>query len=210
MKKAIIFLFCLMLLPTQAMAIDWTGVYIAPRFNIAYTDMDTIKGGGKKSNGDDTVLGGSLALGYTFRTLFNIPLRTEVEYSMYGRADDNFKKGGDKVASKLDAETLFLNVYYDFAVTWPVKPYIGAGVGMAFLHNKGSVDGISLGTKHTYNFAANGQAGVSFVVNPNLAVDLGYRFAYLGDAKTGSSSLGRVKTEDVMHHQGNIGFRWTF
>lgn len=215
MKKILAMFFCIMLLPSAAMAIDWTGVYVAPRLTYsAYTKMNqkgSIPGASYKgSEHDNGQWGGAIAIGWDSATLFNIPLRTEIEVGVQETAKGEFSNSGSNFKEKYEIYTLFLNGYYDFAVTWPAKPYIGLGVGMSLIDAKGNIDGESLGGKNNVNFAANAMAGFSFEVTRNMAIDLGYRFSYLGDAKTKSTGDYRMKTDDMYQHMGQLGFRFTF
>jgi opacity protein-like surface antigen len=114
-------------------------------------------------------------------------------------------------------------------------PYIGGGVG--FAHNEissGAIDSGSIGDGSSNSFAAAGMAGFSWrlrggetrymggglkddvvaVSSGNaLYLDVGYRFLYLGDVKTGelawdSNEVDNAKVKDVTAHQIRIGLRY--
>lgn len=213
MKKAIIFVFCLMLVPSATLAADY-GVYLEPRFTYGFTVMDTMKGkssgGNVKSDGDDSVFGGGLAIGYDFATKFEVPLRAELEFSYFSEAEDSFSKRGHKTKQKLEIGTIFANAYWDFENSTKFTPYVGLGVGLAFIDSKGSMDGVGLSSKDTTNFAANAGLGLAYDIVNDLKVTLGYRFAYLGDAKSKSKFGYQAKSEDIYMHQLNLGLRYTF
>lgn len=213
MKKALLIAICLLLVPGAALAGD-LGVYLEPKLFYGYTVLDTMKGehpGGRiKSDDSDDVFGGGLALGYNFAQRFNLPLRTELEFSYFSEAEGSFSKRGHRVKQDLDIGTLFANAYWDFKNQSAFTPYVGAGLGLAFIDSQGKVDGRSLGSKESTNFAWNAGAGLGYAITKDLDVSLGYRFAWLGDAKTKSKQGYRAKSEDVYMHQVSLGLRYTF
>lgn len=213
MKKSIVIMLCLMLLPSSAFAAD-LGIYLEPKLFYGYTVMDTMKGnydGGKvKSDDDDNVFGAGLAVGYDFSSKFALPIRAELEFSYFTEAEGSFSKHGHKVKNDLDIGTLFANAYWDFENSTKFTPYVGLGLGMAFIESDGKVDGVSVSDKTTTNFAWNAGAGLGYAIIDNLDVSLGYRFAYLGDAKTKSRGAYKAKSEDIYMHQVNLGLRYTF
>ena len=229
--------------PAMALAGEQIGVYVAPKFITGWTVMDNMKtqfeeDGDSPVNmniGDKTkgTVGGGLAIGYDFNRQFQVPVRAELEYAAFsevkGSKSGNFGTNGSWSAKqKLQVQTLFLNAYYDFHNSTSFTPYIGAGIGMAFLNTKGSFmgdDGVdprvseSTGSKTVTNFAWNVGAGVGYDINENFTIDLGYRFAGLGEAKTKWSTVSdgvdtenwaRAKAEDIYMHQIMLALRVTF
>ena len=78
--------------PAMAFAGEQVGVYVAPKFIGAWTTMDSkthwaedADPGFSNNIGDITkgTFGGALALGYDFNRKFQIPVRTEIEYSAF-------------------------------------------------------------------------------------------------------------------------------
>jgi hypothetical protein len=84
---------------------DQIGIYVAPKFVYGYTYMKGLKevwteydwfnnerymsgseGFGSKSS---NTFGGSIAIGYDFDKRFNVPIRTEIEYSIFSQAEKN-------------------------------------------------------------------------------------------------------------------------
>ncbi|MCC8195117.1 MAG: acyloxyacyl hydrolase [Deltaproteobacteria bacterium] len=226
------------------------GIYVAPKLVWSYTVFDKLKGeaditnggeyGGisKKSRKDDDTWGGAIAVGYDFERLLNVPMRGEIEYAFFGNVDGSVSRSFDggtvsgeaKLKNKMDIQTLFFNAYFDFDTDTPFTPYLGAGLGIAFVDSKssGSVDysvgGVdysgssSTNYKLNTNFAWNVGAGVAWEFNDLLTLDLGYRFASLGKVKSRSSSYEGVgetvsyksKVTDVYMHQVMMGLRFTF
>lgn len=207
----------ILLMPGNAPAAEH-GVYVAPKFIYAFTLMDPLKlsgdlqpsGFSASGTKNDNAFGGALAVGYNFDTLFNVPVRAEIEYAAYSQVkgetsgSSNDYSQGDVftdffgVKQKLDIQTLFLNAYYDVKTGTPFTPWIGAGAGVAFVRSKTSAyydfdygrerrvfEG-STPSRHTTNFAWNVGAGVGWKVTDPLTIDLGYRFVSLGEVEDGT------------------------
>jgi opacity protein-like surface antigen len=245
--------------PPLPVAAGQLGIYVAPKFIIGFTQMQGMKTNGvyapytevpfshKIGNKTDNAFGGALAVGYDFNKKFQVPVRTELEYSIFSevsgkKSSDNFLDYGPNYSAsakqKLQIQTLFLNAYYDFHNDTAFTPYIGGGLGLAFINSKGSFTyavqppavtddfkyALSPGSKNSTNFAWNIGAGVAYDINDNISLDLGYRFAGLGKAETKSASgvfdvnvqnadvslTAKGKTSNVYMHQVMLGLRFTF
>lgn len=211
---------------------------------------------GFNSSNANGVLGGALALGYDFHRTFAVPMRVELEYGIYSGAsgsvdshvDTSKLLNGVKGSAAVDAstnfdieigniQTLMANLYWDFHNDSAFTPYIGAGIGMAFIQTKGSVfvnstlagapagnfsTGTNLGSKTNTNFAWQVGAGCSYDITETVALDLGYRFMGLGTAKTkwadfsGKNPWSVVdfhaqgKAKNIYMHQISMGLRISF
>jgi opacity protein-like surface antigen len=261
MKKAIILaglLTVLCIVPTYASAAEQLGIYVAPKFVYGYARgidaMVTWAEINKKNGYNETgtfdisgkdTWGGSIALGYDFNKNFDIPVRAEIEYALFSNAESkkttvSFHPDGttpnyrDVGKLTVGIQTLFLNSYYDFRNSSSFTPYVGAGIGMAFLDAKYREDRIyyegevvnssgNTGRNLTTNFAWNMGAGVGYDFNDYLALDIGYRFVGLGRAKTRQAAVAtsdsndgvpnyimKAKTSDIYVHQVSLGLRTTF
>lgn len=117
------------------------------------------------------------------------------------------------------------NFYYDFNMRSRFTPYIGVGLGL--VNNEFSAGGGTVAAPHvdagTPTFVASGSkwsaAGAfmtGFVLNlhDRLKLDTGYRFLYLGDAKTGQTSNsfggtgGPIHVEHMHAHEFRVGLRY--
>ena len=234
---------------SQALAAD-LGIYVTPKFVYGYTQMDSQKGNisdrygsSGLGFGDDTdnAFGGALSVGYNFDKAFKFPVRAELEYAMYSEVEGKGSRRRDdgtdnlliREKQKHDIQTLFANAYFDIKTGTPITPYLGGGLGMAFINSKGSgsfdVDGSTFGTfsgstsssrNMNTNFAWNVGAGAAWDLTDNLALDLGYRFAGLGEAKSSTTNIyddgagyrvnARAKTDDIFMHQVMLGLRISF
>ncbi|MDR2160532.1 MAG: acyloxyacyl hydrolase [Desulfovibrio sp.] len=254
MKKLICFtvLASMLLVPALAVAADQIGIYVAPKFIYGYARGNDAKATDSAVDGSwsDTYTfkiagmdtwGGSLALGYDFHKKFDIPLRAEIEYALFADTESKSTEYSEsshlgvstwnKTSHKLTLgiQTLFLNAYYDFRNSSSFTPYVGAGIGMAFIDAKYKYKESysdddpwteTAGKNSTTNFAWNIGGGVAYDINEYLAVDLGYRFVGLGEAKTKKTSFydengdldntRRGKVSDLYAHQVALGLRVTF
>jgi opacity protein-like surface antigen len=53
-------------------------------------------------------------------------------------------------------------------------------------------------------------AGVAWQVEPNMMLDLGYRYMNFGDVKSSADTFGRMTFKDVAAHEVRIGVWWSF
>jgi len=103
------------------------------------------------------------------------------------------------------------NAYIDMGNWCGFTPYIGAGIGFASINVSGLKDvngatnGVAFGSdKTTNNFAWAVHAGVSYDVTPQMAIDLSYRYADLGSAKSGTVVAYDGSDSYAGHHIRNI------
>ncbi len=245
-RLALLCLALFLLLPCNAPAAEY-GVYLAPKFIYAHTLLAPLKlsaeltgspsssASGTKS---DDAFGGALALGYNFDTRFNVPVRAEIEYAVYSQVKGKTSGSGQidiftdfyGAKQELKIQTLFLNAYFDIKTGTAFTPWLGAGVGMAFVHSRSSAyydfdygryrslfEG-SEASQNTTNFAWNVGAGIGWKVAESLTVDLGYRFVSLGEVEnpTWSDVIGytpvfiKSKTEHLFMHQALLALRFEF
>ena len=130
--------------------------------------------------------GVTAAVGYGAAT----GLRTEVELGWrsipYDKVDISF--GDDtfddvSVGGKVSMVTVMANGIYAFDA-WEVRPYVGAGIGMAFLNSTiTSIGNISVGKVSTRSseIAYQALAGVAYPVSETAEVRVGYRYATASD-----------------------------
>ncbi|ADZ69359.1 outer membrane protein [Polymorphum gilvum] len=122
----------------------------------------------------------------------------------------------------IDVWTVMLNGYVDIGTWYNITPYVGAGIGAAWVNvsnvkstNPGAATTSYDGSHSQWNLAWALMAGASYAVTPNWSIDAGYRYKNLGDAKsvklhnvgTGQS---RVKYKDLTAHEIRLGVRYNF
>jgi|tagenome__1003787_1003787.scaffolds.fasta_scaffold20637764_2 opacity protein-like surface antigen len=137
----------------------------------------------------------------------------------------------DSHSSAINVMPILLNGYFDLGTWSGFTPYVGAGAGVARVAWKGwetstescaplancpaaPFPGISNKGEVEWNFAWSLMAGISYNLNPNLSIDLGYRFLDVVDGKavssfspvsTGSSA---IEYSDLYMHEVRVGFRY--
>ncbi len=150
-----------------------SGLYVRGDLGVSILDWN----GGK----DDTgfLFGGGL--GYRFNDF----LRADVRYSHAGK----LKVGG---GTDLTASSVMGSIYFDLPVrNWPVRPYLGAGLGYGWVTFSPGKDDDGL--------AAAFMAGVSAELTPNFIMDVGYRFHDIF-----------ISGANVTDHQLLVGMRYQF
>lgn len=197
-----------------------TGIYAAPKFLMTWqnTHVDLNVGGAEASNlfRSQFTLGGALAVGYDFWSQYQLPIRAELEFAMRGNNKENDSNEFGSFQYKYNASTLMANFYYDFRNESAFTPYVGAGVGLAFIgvDNKMDIGGVRIvRDDETFtNFAFNLGAGVAYSFTDNLAVDLGYRYLNMGYIEsTGTRNNIKHTTEsNLYNHEIMLGARVTF
>ncbi|MCA1492464.1 outer membrane protein [Sinorhizobium alkalisoli] len=178
---------------------------------------------------DSAPLGG-LGIGYQF----NDWLRLDGIVEYRGKADfaalDRYDEDGDGVwdgTNDYDGAKsewlLMANVYVDIGDWNGIKPYVGAGIGASrnTISNFRDINVPNLGVASassdpTWNFAWALHAGVAYQATDRLAVDFGYSYVDLGNARTstirsydGNFSSPPMHFEDITSHDFKLGMRYS-
>ena len=113
------------------------------------------------------------------------------------------------------AWTLMANGYVDFGTYSSITPYVGAGIGVAWLnvndYSSSGSGGFIFRDNTQTNFAWNVMAGAAFDIADNVKLDANYRFVSLGEAETKGPTTGSanpVKYEDLYAHDFRLGLRY--
>jgi opacity protein-like surface antigen len=177
-------------------------------------------------------------IGFGFGYRFNDWFRTDATFAYHHTTDFRGTTGGEcapwidgKCFSKEKAQvtkfTALANAYVDLGHWWGVSPYVGAGIGGAFIDwsnyhfvnvCEGPCGGFVFGghdwwSNSDWHFAWALMAGVAVDLTPNLALDVGYRFVNIDDGviiKDNEFLNGDVKFKDLREHEARIGLRYTF
>ena len=229
--KSMALVIALMVPATAFAAGDQRGVYVAPKLVYGLSQAAGTKAhadfmgtsGSLRINDTDSVFGGSIALGYDFGKNCNAPIRTELEYAGFSKAEakKNFSDpllGSMSLKQSFNVQTLFANAYWDINTKSQFTPYVGGGLGMGIVKTKGTagVSGFSdsTGSRTVTDFAWNIGAGLGYDITDNWALDVGYRFVGLGSVKTKTYDDGVAslygKTNNLFQHQISLGLRYTF
>jgi opacity protein-like surface antigen len=130
------------------------------------------------------------AVGYAFNQNF----RVDLEYG-YQEADiDRIAGVNVDGAASLTVHTALANGYYNFKNSTQITPFIGAGVGAAFLEG-------NLGSASASDtvLAYQGTAGASYSVNDHLAVTGSYRYL---DTEDGALGMQKASFSDNLVRLG--------
>lgn len=206
---------------------DKGGVYIGLKGGYEYKDQGSSKvsdNAAAATNNNATnhswkndsgyAIGG--AVGYNFAGM-GLPVRAEAEYLYH----DQFKYSATNsttgaFSSKIDIHTVFANFYYDIKTSTAFTPYVGAGLGVAWINQKvastftGWTPTSHDGNYDTTNFAWNVGAGVGYSVTDNVVLDLGYRYTSFGDAKKVDNGRISFRAKDLSGHSALLGLRYQF
>lgn len=134
-------------------------------------------------------------------------IRAEIEYAYRALKSKTSVEEGGAGKEKFGMQTYMLNGYYDISTGTIVKPYVGAGLGLADIKVKYQ-DVEDLVSISKTKFAWNLNAGVGFEVAENITVDVGYRYLKVEDVKKnfGDSST-KIKTRA---NEFSVGVRFDF
>lgn len=151
MKRLLCFVVVILLMSSVSYGAEGQmGIYIAPKISYGLTQMRGVDHVGTMGDsvdhyiiGNDTdhTIGGAFAIGYDFNKQFNVPIRTELEYSIYSKAkaEKQYATGafipGEilKDNQTYRIQTLLLNAYWDINTDTKFTPYLGVSLGMAFV-----------------------------------------------------------------------------
>ena len=167
--------------------------YVGLRGGMSYTNLN-YKYEGDKESMTDYIFQGRAALGLEVCDT----VRSEIEWSYFGKLSDqqNFGSfGAIDVETKL--QTLLWNSYWEYSAYKVVRPFVGAGVGMAFADVKRHGDLIPHHSESKTRVAAQASLGMTFDME-RFAVDVAARYTYV-DIQSGLHNFG-----------GDIGIRFMF
>lgn len=105
---------------------------------------------------------------------------------------------------RLYKHSVMANAYFDYLTCTPWTPYVGAGIGSAYLK---ADDGEQ--AKSVYNLAWQVMAGLTYDINSHWTLDAGYRYADLGRIRKnfGEGNVAKLTARD---HEIMLGVRYTF
>ena len=167
--------------------------YIGMRFGMGYNNLN-YSVNKKKESVEDMDFRGRVALGLDMCNA----LRSEIEWSIFSKTKDKKDFGAVKdvkVENKL--QTLLWNTYWEMGGYQMIRPFIGAGIGMAFSDVSSRGPTVAKKSEKDTRFSAMGTMGMTFDWNV-FAVDVAARYNY-ADIKSGMHDFG-----------GDIGVRFMF
>ncbi|MCX2725406.1 outer membrane protein [Roseibium salinum] len=166
-----------------------------------------------------------VGVGYQFNDYFRSDITLDYEtpagakgYAVCGGCTGGYSEEG----TDIDVWTVMVNAYVDLGTWNRITPYVGAGVGAAYVQtdntysiNPGTGTTDYAGTHGDWNFAWALMAGAEYSVTENWSLDAGYRYKDLGKAQTvkladTASPNSRVEWDDLTAHEFRLGARYTF
>jgi OOP family OmpA-OmpF porin len=203
-----------MVAPIVAWAQPVTGPYVSlggglalhPSDRFQYENLNT--SGNLEWNPGFTVTGGA---GYGFGDGIRIEL--DADWLQNSASKASGIGGNNSIDGNERNYGALVNVFYDFPVTWPVTPYVGAGAGIQFVDFHpfvGNSTARFFGTKR--GFAYDLIAGVSYPISavPGLAVTAEYRFMQIPENRfyTGNGAVPTVKVGSEYSNSLILGLRY--
>jgi len=117
------------------------------------------------------------------------------------------------VTAKISAASALFNGYIDLGTWYCLTPYIGAGVGAAYMTASDYASTVAppftSSNHHQWNVAWAAMAGVEYAVTPRLNIDVGYRYINFGDVSTDADAFGAMTFKNVAAHEVRAGLRWS-
>ena len=171
-----------------------------------------------------------LGAGYRFNNWFRADITGEYRGNANLHGSDlvffnGVQTGVDNYTGSKSEWLVLANVYADLGTWWCITPFVGVGVGTSRNTISGFTDtGLSNGgpslatgaTASTWNFAWAVHAGLAYNVNPNLTLELAYRYVDLGNAASGdlvtfnggNALYNPMLFMGITSHDLIIGMRW--
>lgn len=154
--------------------------------------------------------------GIAFGRKINERIRVEAELS-HASADAKEYLFSDTDLSRpaegdLTATYLLANVWYDIPTAGPVGFYVGGGLGAAKVEGDTTFNGSDFGYgPGETKLAGQVGAGVVYDLSQSLALDVGYRFKYVGDVDfDDNDGDGVYEAGDVQSHSLQAGISYRF
>jgi opacity protein-like surface antigen len=119
--------------------------------------------------------------------------------------------GVTSVSANVDSFTVMGNAYIDFGTWYGFTPYIGAGIGGAYVtmsnYEMPPGSGLPVESYSRWNPAWSVMAGVSFSVGYSSIIDIGYRHVEMGDV-IGGPAGNQLTLDNLTGDEIRIGFRY--
>ncbi|GFQ82707.1 hypothetical protein TNCT_725141 [Trichonephila clavata] len=188
--------------PVGPISDEETSYYVRLQYNgeilPLFTNIDGITnatGKEKDSPLKASFIAGGGAFGYKMDDI-----RVDVEglYSQLSKDTTIINTSETNVADSLTAFSGLVNVYYDIAIEdMPITPYVGVGVGAAYISNPSKVDAVK--DQRGFGFAYQAKAGVSYDVTPEIKLYAGARYFGSYGASFDKAAKDDAKIKKVLY-----------
>jgi opacity protein-like surface antigen len=215
-------------IPVPVEEADWyfrgdfaAGFGASPSVNIIGLNYaGLVPGGATESNSFEPSFTGGVGVGYVwasyFRTDLTVDIHSLMNTELTGATPDITLTDKTKFMSTI----LLANAYYDIRTGTPWTPYFGGGVGFAVNQLTRNLDftsvttpaaNVDVGNRTTdVQFAAAAMVGTSYEFSSFFAIDVNYRYLYIGGSEVGlkpevnsTTSIGSFN-----EHQIRAGLRF--
>lgn len=162
------------------------------------------------------------AFGYNLQK-YKIPLRTEVSFTYRPELDYiqamTFRNAANPSShqSSVRSYSLMTNIFYDYELTPRIKPFIGAGIGLAFNKTEGRLETFDGSVEIDYrtsetNFSWNLMAGLAYQLSEDFSLEGMYRYADLGTMRWIDAAAAGLEltSENMTDHQILVGVKYHF
>ena len=173
MKKVLATLVALSL-PAVVLADDNRGFYV--QGDLGHSTLKTSDEGGKVSSKGFSP---RLSAGYDFGDF-----RVATDYTHYKTWKDHEQDSSHTLDSKIKLQSVGVSAIYDFDLNSPVKPYVGARVGLNRFSYDDDYRRAGYHATETFRKTKTGlgiMTGVGYDINQNIALDAGYRYNHWGN-----------------------------
>jgi opacity protein-like surface antigen len=168
---------------------------------------------------------GGVGVGYVWGPAFRTDLTVDIHSLMLAKFNGTATyNGGASTVTVQDknrwmSTILLANAYYDFRTGTPFTPYLGGGVGFAVnqltreSNSTGTAGATSFSGRSTQvQFAAAAMAGLTYEMSSFVALDVNYRFLYVGgpdvDLTINNGATG-MAIGALNEHQIRAGLRFS-
>lgn len=157
---------------------------------------------------EHTRFGGDVGVGYHLNDNF----RGDVTIGYLGGDTLTLRDLTDSVTLSNGMWSGFVNAYADLGTVVGLTPYIGAGAGVIYSHQKISFDAPSVPlnaswSRTQYNFAYALMAGASYKITDNASIDAGYRYVHTPGMEYYDISADEFR-KGAQQHQIKVGLRY--
>ena len=173
MKKVLATLVALSL-PAVVLADDNRGFYV--QGDLGHSTLKTSDEGGKVSSKGFSP---RLSAGYDFGDF-----RIAADYTHYKTRKDHEQDSSHTLDSKIKLQSVGVSAIYDFDLNSPVKPYVGARVGLNRFSYDDDYRREGYHATETFRKTKTGlgvMTGVGYNITQNVALDAGYRYNHWGN-----------------------------
>lgn len=153
---------------------------------------------------------------------YDLGVNTRVELEVAYRHSDTDSLSttaiSDKYESDISIWSLLANVFYDIELPHGFKPYLGGGVGVAFVDLKQG-DLIRWGSQRLHGatnassdtvFAYAVGGGVAYTVTPKVCIDAGYRYFATNDIDGSMPAPPVTFRREFASHIAQLALRYKF